>query len=117
MEFKGSKKVQRSKQEMIIALETSLGVVTRALEIHANISRSGYYLWLREDFAFAKAVDVMLDIKRDFVEGKMLELIKENNAQAIISANKSLNRQRGYGDNVDITSNDEPISIKINLPK
>jgi hypothetical protein len=115
MELKGNKKTVANKKAMIQALELSLGIVSKAIRTLGTINRSTYYDWLKDDSVFKSEVNYMLELKRDYVESKMMELIENNNAQAIIEANKTLNKSRGYGNSVDITSDDAPITISINI--
>ena len=115
MELKGNKKTIANKKAVIQALEMSLGIVSKALRTVKAISRSTYYNWLKDDPAFKSEVNEMLELKRDYIESKMMELIENNNAQAIIEANKTMNKARGYGATVDITSDNEPITISINI--
>lgn len=54
--------------------------------------------WQAGDPEFAELLDEIHEAKKDFLEGRLLRLVKQGNAAAIIFANKTLNKDRGYGD-------------------
>ena len=58
------------KESMLKALESSLGVVTVACK-SANIPRSTYYKWLKEDKEFAQSVKDIENIALDFGESQL----------------------------------------------
>ena len=65
-----------AKEQMLKALEGSLGVVTTALKA-TDLSRTNYYKWLKEDKEFAKSVDEIENIQQDFIKSKYYECVKD----------------------------------------
>ena len=102
-----------NKNRMLKALESSLGVVTTALK-STELSRTNYYKWLKEDEEFAKNVKDIQNIAKDFIKSKYYECVKDKVPSVIIHAAKT---QLGWNEKtqLDITSDDEPIKININL--
>ncbi len=97
------------KEQMIEALEDSLGIITTACKT-VGISRDTFYLMYQNDDEFAKRVDAVNDYTMDFVEGKLLNAIRMNDHQMIRFYMKSKGKKRGYGSNLDITTNGNNIS-------
>ena len=65
-----------NKERILKALESSLGVVTTALKA-TELSRTNYYRWLKEDEEFAKKVQEIENIQKDFIKSKYLECVKD----------------------------------------
>ena len=108
------KRTQENKKKLIEALEKSLGIVTEACE-KAQLSRTQFYKWYKEDKEFKKQVDSIDGKFIDFAETHLKEQIKNNNTQATIFYLKTRGRKRGYGDSLDLTSNNEPITINVKI--
>lgn len=87
---------------MLAALEASLGVVTQACR-KAEVSKSQFYKWLKEDPEFKEAVDDVEDIALDFVESQLYRQIQESNTTATIFYLKTKGRSRGYSERTEIT--------------
>jgi hypothetical protein len=66
-----------------------------------GISRSTYVGWC-QDADFAGLLDGMNDAKKDFFESALIRLVREGDTSAIIFANRTINRDRGYGDKVPV---------------
>jgi len=103
-----------AKLNMLEALEKSLGIVTNALKI-SGTAKTTYHRWVKEDEAFAKDVKDVGNTALDFAESKLFSQIKDNNHSSTQFYLKNKGRDRGYGDKLDITSNDETIKIHIDL--
>ena len=58
------------KESLLKSLEQSLGVVTVACK-KADIPRSTYYKWLKEDEVFAKEVKDIENVALDFAESQL----------------------------------------------
>ena len=101
---------------MLSALESSLGVVTTACK-KTGIPRSTFYKWLKEDEEFAEKVKDIENVSLDFAESKLFEQMSENNTSATIFYLKTKGRKRGYWEKqqMDMTTDDEPIQINIKL--
>ena len=103
------------KEAMLQALENSLGVVTVACK-SANIPRSTYYKWLKEDKEFADQVKEIENIALDFAESQLHSQIKNGSTPATIFYLKTKGKKRGYIEKqeLDLTSA-EPVKIKVNI--
>ena len=103
------------KDSMLKALESSLGVVTVACK-SADIPRSTYYKWLKEDEDFAKAVKEIENIALDFAESQLHSQIKDGSTSATIFYLKTKGKKRGYIEKqeLDLTSA-QPVKIKVNI--
>tara|TARA_X000000368_G_scaffold111283_1_gene86600 strand:- start:6687 stop:7040 length:354 start_codon:yes stop_codon:yes gene_type:complete len=104
------------KESILKALENSLGVVTVACK-SADVPRSTYYKWLKEDEDFAKAVKDIENIALDFGESQLHKQIGDGNTSATIFFLKTKGKKRGYVERseLDLSSGDEPIKINVNI--
>jgi len=104
------------KETILKALENSLGVVTVACK-QADIPRSTYYKWLKEDEEFAQAVKEIENIALDFAESQLHTQMKDGSTSATIFYLKTKGKKRGYVERseLDVTSNNERIKINVNL--
>ena len=104
------------KEAILKALENSLGVVTVACK-KADIPRSTYYKWLKEDKDFAKDVKEIENIALDFAESQLHTQMKDGSTSATIFYLKTKGKKRGYVERseLDVTSNNERIKINVNL--
>ena len=104
------------KETILKALENSLGVVTVACK-QADIPRSTYYKWLKEDEEFAQAVKEIENIALDFAESQLHTQMKDGSTPATIFYLKTKGKKRGYIERseLDLTTDNEPIKININL--
>ena len=100
-----------AKEQMLKALEGSLGIVTTALK-SCDLSRTNYYKWLKEDEVFAQAVNDVELIAKDFVMSKFYECIKDKVPSVVIHAAKT---RLGWNETnrVDITSGDKAINMPV----
>ena len=116
-----SKKEHIKKKMLIESLENSLGIVSTACS-KANISRSSFYKWYKEDEDFRKKVDEIDNVKLDFVESKLFKNIENEKEKSIIFYLQHKGHKRGYiqRQNINLTSNEEDIKkieIEIIEPK
>lgn len=71
----------------------------RKLGIHVQT----YNYWMRTDESFAELFRAFnREFRKDFVEGSLMGLIAQGDQAAIIFANKTLNRDRGYDPKVTV---------------
>jgi hypothetical protein len=63
------------KKEILEALEQHNGIVSTACH-NIGLARSTYYLWLKDDEEFKKAVDEIQEVAIDYVESKLFEKIE-----------------------------------------
>ena len=105
-----SKKEHIKKKMLIESLENSLGIVSTACS-KANISRSSFYKWYKEDEEFRQKVDEIDNVKLDFVESKLFKNIENEKEKSIIFYLQHKGHKRGYiqRQNINLTSNEEDI--------
>ena len=111
-------RTEQSKKKVVDALEKSLGVVTTACKI-AEVSRTQFYQWLKDDEDFAKKVQEIENVTLDFVESQLHKQIKENSTAATIFFLKTKGKKRGYIERqeIDHTTQGEAIGSSIDLSK
>tara|TARA_R110000772_G_scaffold67015_1_gene148953 strand:+ start:716 stop:1066 length:351 start_codon:yes stop_codon:yes gene_type:complete len=104
------------KEKTLEALEQALGVVTFACK-QVGIGRSTFYKWCKEDEEFNKAVKEIEGVALDFAESQLFSQIKDGVTSATIFYLKTKGRKRGYWEKqqMDMTTDDEPIQISIKL--
>ena len=78
-------------------LKSSLGIIATACQA-VSISRSTYYRWCKEDAEFKAAVDEVIEMQTDFVEGSLLSKIKDGDTTATIFYLKTKGKKRGYSE-------------------
>lgn len=67
-----------------------------------NISKRTLDKWLAEDPDFPALVDELNYHKKNFFESQMIRMGKAFSEKAVIHANKTLNRDRGYGEKISV---------------
>jgi hypothetical protein len=93
------------KETMLKALEKSLGIVTVACK-NADVPRSTFYKWLKEDEDFASEVKDIENIALDFAESQLHKQIADNSTSATIFYLKTKGKNRGYIERQEITGAD-----------
>lgn len=83
------------KKAMIAALESTLGIITHAAKI-VGIDRKTHDRWLETDEDYKQKVIALQDIKRDFVESSLMQLVKSGDTASTIFCAKVLLKKRGY---------------------
>lgn len=68
----------------------------------SNISRVMVQRWVEGDSDFAELVEHLHEMKKDFVEGCLLNLVGQGDTGATIFAAKTLLRDRGYNPSVTV---------------
>jgi len=86
----------KRKEEFLLALRESLGVVYGACK-RTGVPRALYVKWLSEDRDFAEEAGAISEIALDYVESKALEEIRSGNARLIQFYLQTKGRSRGYG--------------------
>lgn len=104
------KRVRPKKEAMLKALESSLGIVTKACK-KVGIDNSTHNQWMRDDEEYKNNVHNIQNITLDFAEDHLLKLIEENNPSAIIFYLKTKGKKRGYIENNQVISNENEIII------
>ena len=99
-----NKSRHRKKESLLKSLEQSLGVVTVACK-KADIPRSTFYKWLKEDQEFSKKVKDIENVALDFAESQLHKQISDNSTAATIFYLKTKGKARGYQENQSIDLN------------
>jgi len=104
-------RTQINKDRMLLALESSLGVVTTALK-KAELSRTNFYKWLQDDNDFAKKVGEIENIQKDFIKSMYYECVKDKIPSVVIHAAKT---RLGWNETsrLDVTSGDKALHIPL----
>lgn len=101
MEAVRTTKTDTKKEQMLDALERSLGIVTTACNA-VGINRSTHYDWLKKDSDYADKVKAIEGRTLDFAESHLHKLIKEGNPAATIFFLKTKGKGRGYVERQEI---------------
>jgi hypothetical protein len=67
-----------------------------------NISHRTFLNWKTRDPDFAELLETLHEYKKDFFEGALVKLVAKGDSAATIFANKTLNKDRGYGDKMTL---------------
>ena len=103
------------KESLLKALEKSLGIVTVACK-NADVPRSTFYKWLKEDEYFARDVKGIENIALDFAESQLHKQIADNSTAATIFYLKTKGKKRGYIERQEITGADGmPTNFQIEI--
>jgi hypothetical protein len=97
------------KEQLLEALERSLGIVSTACQ-SIGISRTTYYKYYNDDEDFKQSVDSISNIALDCAESQLFELIKEKNVTAIIFYLKTKGKKRGYIEKQEVSHNSNNIT-------
>lgn len=89
------------KNNLLEALEQSLGVVTTACKI-VGCNRATFYKYYNSDEKFKAAVDELQNFTLDFVESQLHKQIKEGNTTATIFYLKTKGKKRGFVERQEI---------------
>lgn len=68
-----------------------------------NIERRTFQLWCKTDDGFARIIDEIHQSKKDLAEGGLFKLVAQGDTSAVLFANRTLNKDRGFGDSKTIT--------------
>ena len=104
------------KKAVLEALESSLGIVTTACK-NADVGRTTFYGWLKDDEDFRKKVEELSNVALDFAESQLHKQIGDGNSSATIFYLKTKGKKRGYIERseLDLSSGNEPIKINVNI--
>lgn len=94
---KNTAKGSDERKLFIASLRDNLGVVTKALR-STGVSRKEYNQWLADDEEFRDIVEDIQEEQKDFVEARLLELIREGDTTATIFYSKTKLKDRGYSE-------------------
>lgn len=110
------------KENLLKALEISLGVVTSACK-NAQVSRKTFYQYCLEDLEFKALVDEIQEVALDFAESALHAQIKDGIPSSTMFYLKTKGKKRGYierletinenkNTNVDFTQEERQQMIK-----
>ena len=105
---------KRVRQNLFIHAWTSGNFSVSGAMRKVNISRDTFYKWKKET-EFAKLIEEIDVIRGDFIEGHHMKLIEKGDSPATIHASKTFNRNRGYGDKLDLKISGELDSVVMTL--
>lgn len=101
-------------QRLIDALKKCLGIKSQAAAM-CGYERHIIDRWARVHPEFKEALDEVVEMQKDFVEAKFLQLIRDGETSCIIHYMKTKCRDRGYGHNLDITTGGDKIDRVIEI--
>lgn len=109
-------KTEQAKRRMLEAMETKLGIVTAACEL-AEIGRTQYYKWLKDDQEFNDNVNLLREVRLDYAESSIMRQIEKDSFQAAKLLLEKDGQDRGWGgpQSIDVTSNNEKIQIILDV--
>jgi hypothetical protein len=67
-----------------------------------NIPRITVDSWKKDDPDFRRLCAELVTMRNDFFESQLISLVARGDSSAIIFANRTANRERGYGEQVDV---------------
>lgn len=102
------------KENLLKALEKSLGIVTTACQ-SVGCARNTYYEYLKTDEEFKAKVEAIAEMQLDFVESSHLKLVKEGVPASVIFHLKTKGKKRGYQENIDVTSKGDKLENNLNI--
>jgi anaerobic C4-dicarboxylate transporter len=101
MEAVKANKANTKKEQMLEALERSLGIVTTACTA-VGVGRTTHYQWMKDDPEYKRAVKDIENRTLDFAESHLHKLIKDGNPAATIFFLKTKGKARGYVERQEI---------------
>lgn len=92
----------RARQMLFVHALISSNFNASAASRLVGISHNAYKRWVDNDPRFAELMDEVQFHKKNFFENALIKLVKRGSESAIIMVNKSINRDRGYGDKMSV---------------
>jgi hypothetical protein len=109
-----TERTEHNKKEILEALEKTLGNVTSACKM-VGIGRTTFYDWMNNDEEFKKEVDDIQNVTLDYVEGKLINQIRQDNVTSIIFYLKTKGKGRGYVERQEIQTDGFPNKIQVEV--
>lgn len=97
------KRTVNKKKTFLAAFKAKAGNISKACEA-ADVSRSAYYRWLKEDKRFARRLDDMNEGIKDWGEDALKARMQAGDTTAIIFYLKTKARDRGYVERQEFTA-------------
>lgn len=92
--------VQHNKKNLLLALETNLGVITGACK-GCKLDRATFYRYYNEDPEFKNDVDDIKEVALDFAESCLFKNMKSGKEASAIFYLKTKGKKRGYVERVE----------------
>lgn len=108
------KYTKKNAERMIDALKKCLGIKTQAAKMCGH-ERHIIDRWAKAHPEFADAMREVEEMQKDYVESQFLGLIKDGDAKCIIHYMRTKCKDRGYGDNMDLTSKNEKLDLRFEI--
>lgn len=93
--------MEEKKERFIENLKAAGGIISIACEA-TGISRPTYYNWYKNDAEFSTRADEIKEMQIDFVESKLMGLIKNGDTTATIFYLKTKGKKRGWTEKVQL---------------
>lgn len=107
----------RQRQQLFLYALFSCNFNPSAARRMVGVTKLEYEKWRDHDLDFMRLVEEVMVAKKDFVEGKLMELVRLNDAGAVIFANKTLNRDRGYDPRLTVEHKGQVTHVHASLEK
>lgn len=105
------------RQKLLLhALSVTRFDITRCCSL-LGISKSQLDNWAKNDPKFVKLWEEVSFAKKNFIESALMRKIDEGDTRAIIFASKTLNKDRGYGESLEVTGRVEHVHAHIDFEK
>lgn len=88
-------RIAARKSAFIKAMVKCMGIATRA-SVMTGIAARTHRDWLQDDEEYREAIHNVRFVLKDFYEDALIQLVKSKHPAAVIFANKTLNKDRGY---------------------
>lgn len=88
-------RTKKNKEALLEAMTKHRGLITQACK-EADLARTTFYTYYKEDVDFKAKVDDMDELVLDFAEGKLFENIDDGDTTAQIFLLKCKGKRRGY---------------------
>jgi hypothetical protein len=99
-----------TKEEILVAIKQFRGIVTSICN-NLQISRQAFYERANRDEEIITALKNAREEIIDFAETKLVELIRDGNANAIFFYLKTVGRDRGYVEKQEIDQTNKVVNI------
>jgi hypothetical protein len=86
---------RKLKAAMVEAMRATFGIINQAAQ-QVGIHRTTHYTWMSSDPEYAATINEYKEVKKDFIESKLIKLINEGDTAATIFAAKTQLKDRGY---------------------
>lgn len=96
---------KRGRQMLFLESLISTGFNVSSACKMVNVTRRTFESWLDNDHEFGDMVREVLEAKKDFFEAALIGRVAAGDTAAIVFANKSINKDRGYGQEVNVNHN------------